>query len=158
MPPGRVKQQITSSVSSPEYGIGIPKNVCCPKADLPELSLGPWRFMLQYPQTWLSLVLWKSLNEFKDTPFPTRQRILLIYGKTKQNNSDGNELAQKRLAFENITCSWVLHHCWPHTWKHWWGGLRNLEIQKVQMLGFVNKEFCQAIISTALKNDLGNIL
>lgn len=87
MPPGRVKQQITSSLNFPEYGVGIPKSVCCPKAGLPELSLGPWRFMLQYPQTWLSLVLWKSLSEFKDTPFPTPQRILLNYGKTKQNKT-----------------------------------------------------------------------
>ena len=122
---------------------------------MPELSLGPW-FMLQYPQTWLSLVLWRvSVHSKSPFPYPPKKTSDLW---EKKKNSDGNELAQKRLAFENITCSWVLHHCWPHTWKHWWGGLRNLEIWKVQMLGFVNKEFCQVIISTALKNDLGNIL
>lgn len=156
-----LSRQIISTISSPKYGVGIPKNIYSPEAAKSRFSqswvTGAWK-PLTFCHNSLKLgSLWDSggVLAHSKTYFISLSPKN-IFEQWKKTIPIIPELGQKRLTFESISSPGCLMAvvC-THKWANQ-EGLRNLEVWKGQMLGFVNTQFPSYDLHSFKKNRLGN--
>lgn len=140
-----LSRQIISTISSPKYGVGIPKNVYSPEAAKSRFSqswvTGAWK-PLTFCHNSLKLgCLWGSGG------VSTLQDLLHFFipkeyfWAMEKNNSHHTWIRTEKTYLWEYLFSWVLDGCCLHTQMGLSGRLKKPGSMKGQMLGFVNTQF-----------------